>query len=113
MDLSIRPEEEKDHPAVREVLDEAFGQQDEGKLVERLGHNPGFIPGLSLVAAVDDHVNGYILLLPPGTIITNPCPWPPWLWPPVFRGKALEGGSRWRDSGGRPGNSIMRCNKCR
>jgi predicted N-acetyltransferase YhbS len=64
MEVIVRPEEPADHPAVRRLLDEAFGQPGEGLLVVRLRAHPAFIPALSLVAVADGLVAGYLLLFP-------------------------------------------------
>ena len=64
MSLKIRPETLSDYPAITEVNDLAFGQHNEGKLVENLRKNPKFIPELSLVAEVDGKTVGHILFFP-------------------------------------------------
>jgi len=64
MKVKIRAEGPADCTAVRQVNDEAFGQQDEGKLVEALRAMPGFIGGLSLVAEARGAVVGHILFSP-------------------------------------------------
>lgn len=50
MPLKIRLETFSDYPAITKVNDLAFGQPNEGKLIENLRKNPKFIPELSLVA---------------------------------------------------------------
>ena len=35
--LIIRPERENDYPKIREVNDSSFGQENEGRLIEKLG----------------------------------------------------------------------------
>jgi putative acetyltransferase len=62
--LKIRPETPSDYPAITEVDDLAFGQPNEGELVENLRKNPEFIPELSLVAEVDGKIAGHILFFP-------------------------------------------------
>jgi len=64
MDIEIRPENPDDYPAIKQVNDLAFGQPNEGLLVEELRSNPRFIPELSLVALYDNKVAGHILFLP-------------------------------------------------
>jgi putative acetyltransferase len=64
MNIEIRPEKPDDYPAIKRVNDLAFGQPNEGLLVEELRRNPRFIPELSLVALYDDEVVGHILFLP-------------------------------------------------
>jgi putative acetyltransferase len=46
--------------AVREVVTRAFGERSVADLVDGLRASPDWIPGLSLVATVDDAVVGYI-----------------------------------------------------
>jgi putative acetyltransferase len=62
--LIIRPEKEYDNPRIREVNDLAFGQENEGRLIEKLRQTENFIPELSLVAERDDEVVGHILFYP-------------------------------------------------
>jgi putative acetyltransferase len=62
--VQIRPETLNDYPVIKEVNDEAFGQANEGLLIEKLRSNPDFIPGLSLVAALEGKVIGHILFFP-------------------------------------------------
>jgi putative acetyltransferase len=62
--VRIRKETESDFGKVKEVLDLAFGQAGEGKLVEKLRDNPEFIPELSLVAEFKKEIIGYILFFP-------------------------------------------------
>ena len=64
MSIKIRPETEDDHARISEVNDLAFGQKNEGKLIEELRKNDQFIPGLSLVAELDGLVVGHILFYP-------------------------------------------------
>ncbi len=54
--LIIRPERENDYPKIREVNDLAFGQENEGRLIEKLRQTEKFIPGLSLVAELNDEI---------------------------------------------------------
>jgi putative acetyltransferase len=62
--LTIRPEREYDYLIIREINDLAFGQKNEGRLIEKLRQTENFIPELSLVAERDDEVVGYILFYP-------------------------------------------------
>jgi len=62
--LIIRPERENDYTKIREVNDLAFGQENEGRLIEKLRQTEKFIPELSLVAERDDEVVGHILFYP-------------------------------------------------
>lgn len=64
MNLRIRPETDEDATRITEINDRAFGQEDEGILVQRLRRTDAFDPGLSLVAEVDGTVNGHILFYP-------------------------------------------------
>ncbi len=62
--ITIRPESQSDYAAITEVNDRAFGQPDEGRLVEQFRATERFIPGLSLVAERDGHIVGHILFYP-------------------------------------------------
>jgi len=48
MTLKIRPETPADYPAITEVNYLAFGQPDEGKLVENLRKSSKFVPNFRL-----------------------------------------------------------------
>lgn len=62
--LKIREETENDYLKIREVNDLAFGQENEGRLIEKLRQTEKFIPGLSLVAEINNEVVGHILFYP-------------------------------------------------
>jgi predicted N-acetyltransferase YhbS len=62
--IIIRAEEEKDYAKITEVNDLAFGQKNEGLLVERLRQTENYIPALSLVAELNDEIIGHILFYP-------------------------------------------------
>lgn len=59
--IEIRKETETDFSEVYEINTMAFGQDNEARLVGLLRHSSAFIPGLSLVAAIDYKVIGHIL----------------------------------------------------
>lgn len=46
MDLTIRKEEKGDYSEVTDVIDSAFGQKNEGRIVEALRRNPDFVDEL-------------------------------------------------------------------
>jgi putative acetyltransferase len=64
MSLTIRPETPADYLAIKEVNDLAFGQVNEGELVENLRKNPKFVTELSLVAEANGKIVGHILFFP-------------------------------------------------
>lgn len=64
MNVKVRPERKSDRKAVEEVNEKAFGQKNEGKLVDALRKKDGFVPELSLVAELDGKVVGHILFFP-------------------------------------------------
>jgi putative acetyltransferase len=61
MALAIRPEQPPDHDAVRAVLETAFGQPHESRLVEALRGDAGCV---SLVADLDGLVVGHAFFTP-------------------------------------------------
>lgn len=62
--LNIRPETKDDHKKITEVNDLAFGQKNEGRLIEKLRQTDNFIPELSLVAELNGEIIGHILFYP-------------------------------------------------
>lgn len=64
MNIHINSETDKDLPRITEIHDLAFGQKDEGLLVQRLRQTDAYNPKLSLVAKVDGTVIGHILFYP-------------------------------------------------
>lgn len=61
MKILIRPETTADFVAIHELNKTAFGQDNEAKLVDLLRQSDAFIPGLSLVAMLDNDIVGHIL----------------------------------------------------
>lgn len=61
---TIRQEKTSDFEGIKKVNDLAFGQENEGILVEMLRNNPDFKKQLSLVAEIDGKVVGHILFFP-------------------------------------------------
>ena len=64
MQIIVRPERGKDFPAIKTVNNLAFGQENEGNLVEKLRKTQDYVPGLSLVAEIENEIVGYILFYP-------------------------------------------------
>jgi predicted N-acetyltransferase YhbS len=64
MKIKIRPETRSDIKAIGQVNDLAFGQADEGLIVEKLRRNPAFVKELSFVALFNGEVVGHILFFP-------------------------------------------------
>lgn len=63
---TIRTEQPEDYPEVYNVITKAFetaeySDGNEGLLVNKLRTTPSFIPALSLVAVMDNHIVGHIL----------------------------------------------------
>jgi putative acetyltransferase len=61
-EVRIRPEQAADFAAIREVNRRAFGQEQEGVIVDALRANGAAL--LSLVASLDDRIVGHILYSP-------------------------------------------------
>lgn len=61
MPLHIRQEQQSDFPAVQALLEAAFGQAGEARLVALLRDSDAFVPELSLVATLHDQIVGHIL----------------------------------------------------
>jgi putative acetyltransferase len=62
--MIVRRERPADHAAVRRLHEAAFGPGDdvvEGRLVDELREDPGFLPHLSLVATDGDDVLGHVI----------------------------------------------------
>lgn len=62
--IVVRPETPADWVAIRRVNDLAFGQPQEGRLVDEIRGRPGFVTDLSLVAVAGECVVGHILFSP-------------------------------------------------
>jgi predicted N-acetyltransferase YhbS len=62
--IKIRPEIAKDFEKITAVNDMAFGQKNEGILVERLRRTDKYTPELSLVAELEGRIVGHILFYP-------------------------------------------------
>lgn len=61
MDILIRTETTADHSVVSQLHALAFGQENEGKLVDLLRQDDSFVPELSIVAVLNEEVIGHIL----------------------------------------------------
>lgn len=66
-EIKIRPEQENDFQAVREVVELAFrnvedSDQSEPYLVERLRKTDAYIPELSLVAELNGEIIGHLMM---------------------------------------------------
>lgn len=61
--IIVRPETVDDYPAVREVVNLAFQDDDEGEadLIDALRTETGFAPELSLVAVLDGAIVGHVI----------------------------------------------------
>lgn len=59
--ILIRPEKPEDYNYVNEVNKQAFGQEDEACLVERIRKSPNYIKELSLIAVKNNKIVGHIL----------------------------------------------------
>lgn len=61
MNITIRPETEKDYTCITRVNDLAFKRKAEGKLIEELRKLDNFDSRLSFVAEVDEEIVGHLL----------------------------------------------------
>jgi len=64
MNVLIRSEQNEDYDSIKRVNDEAFGQENEGLLVNALRKTSKYMPSLSLVAEMNDNIIGHILFYP-------------------------------------------------
>lgn len=62
--VNIHPETKDDYTKITEINDLAFGQKNEGKLIEKLRRSENFNPELSLVAELKGEIIGHILFYP-------------------------------------------------
>jgi putative acetyltransferase len=79
----IRPERPKDHAAIGDVTQLAFGQGHEARLVAALRGLPGFDPLLSLVAIASEEVVGHILFTPVSIVREDAAPVAGWALAPL------------------------------
>jgi putative acetyltransferase len=61
-DVTIRAEQSRDCDAIADVVAEAFGSPREARLVEAIRASPYFVPELSLVAEIQGHVVGHVMV---------------------------------------------------
>jgi len=71
MNIQIRKEQKSDFVDITRINEKAFGQINEGKLVEKLRENSKFVQDLSLVAILENNVVGHILFFPVNVIHGN------------------------------------------
>lgn len=64
MNITIRPEKEKDYTGIIRVNDMAFKRKAEGKLIDELRKLENFDSRLSFVAEVDGEIIGHLLFTP-------------------------------------------------
>ena len=61
-ELTVRQERDADIPAIRSVVEAAFGSPAEARLVEAIRGSESFIDGLSLVAELAGAVVGHVMI---------------------------------------------------
>jgi predicted N-acetyltransferase YhbS len=64
MDVLIREESKNDYDKIKKINDLAFGQENEGKMIEALRKTVDYNPKLLLVAERKKKIVGYILFYP-------------------------------------------------
>lgn len=62
MPLTIRPETPTDFPTIAQVVEAAFTQPAEARLIQRLRSSPAYMPALALVAQQQGQVVGHIMM---------------------------------------------------
>ena len=62
VNMTIRREQPGDESAISRVVEAAFGQPSEARLVEALRASDCFIPEMSLVAEVDGRIVGHVMI---------------------------------------------------
>jgi len=61
MNIKIRHERKNDYDEIKRINDLAFGQENEGKMIEALRKTSNYDTRLSLVAILDNNIIGHIL----------------------------------------------------
>lgn len=61
MNCQIRAEQPEEFPRIKEILDLAFQQEEEGQIVERIRASDAYVPELSLVAIWEKEIIGHIV----------------------------------------------------
>lgn len=64
MDIKIRNEQLNDYDEIKKINELAFGQENEGKMIESLRKTSDYNASLSLVAEIKDKIVGHILFYP-------------------------------------------------
>ena len=64
MEVNIRKERKNDYNQIRKINDLAFGQENEGKMIESLRKTSDYNASLSLVAEIKEKIVGHILFYP-------------------------------------------------
>lgn len=64
MDIKIRTERQNDYKEIKKINDLAFGQENEGKMIESLRKTLDYNASLSLVAEIKNKIVGHILFYP-------------------------------------------------
>jgi len=64
MDILIRNERKNDYDQIKKINDLAFGQKNEGKMIEALRKTSDYNYLLSLVAEIKDKIVGHVLFYP-------------------------------------------------
>ncbi len=68
-DLVVRPEATRDHEAIAQVVEAAFGSPAEAHLVDRIRSSPEYEPSTSLVAELDGEIVGHVMIS--GAVLRN------------------------------------------
>jgi putative acetyltransferase len=92
-DVTIRAERPDDRDAIAEVVAAAFASPAEARLVELIRESANFVPGLSLVAALDGRIVGHVMVsfvgLDDGTTLRRICSLAPLAVAPDLHGRGI------------------------
>jgi putative acetyltransferase len=60
--MRVEPEDDSDHDAIASVVSRAFGSPIEARLIDAIRASESFVAGWSLVAVIDNHIVGHVMV---------------------------------------------------